>query len=740
MSERHTFFRLITVRPHLSNRLWWILLLPLTIPVLLPLVQSGFFVSDDGLFHIYRIAALANAWSRGVLHPRLFPDFGFGYGQAILNFYSPLSYWPGAATSLLGNDPVVATKMVIATGFILAAMAMYGYVRRLWGPWAALLAAVAYTYFPYHIADVYVRGAIPEHFAFIFPPLILWAYTSAMKDRRPASGFLWGTLAWVGLVLTHNLTALLMAPVTIAYLLVMAFITTRWQRLWAALGSLILAVAMSAAYWLPVLVESSTVGLALGPSTGYENHMLALGKLIGRSLLYIYRDENGFALVYPVSWLTAALLLCVVGLIAVRWRQRRLPSESPILIFHTILSLLSLFMITSLSLMLWYPLTPVLGHLQYPWRFLLLTAIGSSVAVGGLVILLPKIRPVILLAGVTVISMLVFLTGMPFDVLDISPTEARTPQRMWDEDAAAGQVGATWTGEFLPLTVTEQRWALGRRREGAVDGNAISTPNIQLEEVGYGSLTARIKSAVPLNLSLHQFAQPGWNVLVDGQPIRVSPSGEMGLLSAAIPAGTHMVELTYGRSPARIAGGILSVLAAVSWIILAWRYGKSRGWLRVAAIGLLIITIVLVLNNLGVGRQTQSPQPSQTQFDDVALLIGSETGPVAGESDLEISLYWFALREMATDYKAFIHIVDGAGQVIAQHDSHPVGGYTPTSRWQPGEIILDRHVVSLPFDLPPGEYKLKAGLYELQESAFRNLSTTPPTPDNRVDLGSLTLP
>ena len=74
-----------------SPRTGLLLALLLTLPALLPLLRAGFFASDDGLFHVYRMAALAEAWQQGVLWPRIFPDFGFGYGQAVLNFYAPLS-------------------------------------------------------------------------------------------------------------------------------------------------------------------------------------------------------------------------------------------------------------------------------------------------------------------------------------------------------------------------------------------------------------------------------------------------------------------------------------------------------------------------------------------------------------------------------------------------------------------------------------------------------------------------
>ena len=85
-----------------------------------------------------------------------------------------------------------------------------------------------------------------------------------------------------------------------------------------------------------------------------------------------------------------------------------------------------------------------------------------------------------------------------------------------------------------------------------------------------------------------------------------------------------------------------------------------------------------------------------------------------------MTLYWLALRETGQDYKAFVHLLGPDGSVIAQHDGDPVGGYTPTTRWRPGEIIVDRHVLPLPEGLPAGEYGLRAGLYQVDP--LRNLT------------------
>ncbi len=726
----------------------------LLLPALGPLLRPGFFVSDDGRFHVYRMAALARAWEQGVLHPRLFPEFGFGYGQAVLNFYSPLSYWPGALTALLTGDPVLGAKLTIGLGFLLAGLAIFLYVRALWGALPGLLAGVIYTYLPYHLADAYTRGAIPEHFAFLFPPWILWAYTRAFREERPRASWLWGALAWAGLVLTHNLTALLMMPVTLAYLLLLAVWTGRWRRLLAGAGSLLLAVGLSAGYWLPVLAESRAVGVgAAGPSQGYQDHLLTLGQLLARSLLYPYRDATGLALVYPLSGLTLALLVLGLllflgkGWLGRRWlakngRGRLLPN-APILGFHLALALLALAMTTTLSLPLWRPLTPLLGYLQYPWRFLGLVALAAAVTGAALPRLLPRIPGWAWLAGMTLAFLLVSLPGLPVQPLELPAQEAWSPERMWREDAEAGQVGATWTGEFLPVTVPEQRWALGRPRAGAEDGPPLQPrPQVTLTRVGYAAWSLELAREQPWVLRLHQFAQPGWNGLVDGLPAPVYPSGELGLVSVDAPAGTHQVELRFGATGARRLGAVLALLAALCWIGLAWRWSGSGSdrLLPGAALLLGLLTLALALNGLGLGRRYRTPRPIQAQLEDVALLVGAESRLARGGDVLEVTLYWLALRETARDYKAFVHLLGADGQVVAQHDGHPVGGFTPTSRWRPGELLVDTHRIPLPAGWTPQGQSLRAGLYELQEGTFRNLATRPPTPDNRVELGPALLP
>lgn len=105
----------------------------------------------------------------------------------------------------------------------------------------------------------------------------------------------------------------------------------------------------------------------------------------------------------------------------------------------------------------------------------------------------------------------------------------------------------------------------------------------------------------------------------------------------------------------------------------------------------------------------------EVRFGDVIALTGfnlAEGGSATGGT-LRLALAWRALRQIERDFTAFVHLVDGDGKLWAQVDSQPLGGTHPTSRWQPGETVIDRVALPIAADMPPGEYLLQAGWYDL---------------------------
>lgn len=99
----------------------------------------------------------------------------------------------------------------------------------------------------------------------------------------------------------------------------------------------------------------------------------------------------------------------------------------------------------------------------------------------------------------------------------------------------------------------------------------------------------------------------------------------------------------------------------------------------------------------------------------LVALDGYRLDPPALEpgKPLAVSILWRALRPMDQSYTVFVHLLDAAGGKAAQHDGLPFAGIYPTDRWAAGELVRDVHTLQLPPSLPPGKYRLVAGLYLL---------------------------
>ncbi len=78
---------------------------------------------------------------------------------------------------------------------------------------------------------------------------------------------------------------------------------------------------------------------------------------------------------------------------------------------------------------------------------------------------------------------------------------------------------------------------------------------------------------------------------------------------------------------------------------------------------------------------------------------------------IPLTLAWRAETARGEPLKVFVHVLDVAGQLVAQYDGEPRDGLFPTSLWEAGTRLDDNYGVWLPTDLPPGAYALNIGLY-----------------------------
>jgi hypothetical protein len=116
------------------------------------------------------------------------------------------------------------------------------------------------------------------------------------------------------------------------------------------------------------------------------------------------------------------------------------------------------------------------------------------------------------------------------------------------------------------------------------------------------------------------------------------------------------------------------------------------------------------LQLLGYELRPGDPRPR------LSPLEGADERELPSGGPAQINLYWRALAPMEVDYTLFVHVYDGAGARVAQRDLPLRHEDYPTSRWRPGELVIDRADMPLPA-LPPGDYRLELGLYDAATGA-----------------------
>jgi hypothetical protein len=79
---------------------------------------------------------------------------------------------------------------------------------------------------------------------------------------------------------------------------------------------------------------------------------------------------------------------------------------------------------------------------------------------------------------------------------------------------------------------------------------------------------------------------------------------------------------------------------------------------------------------------------------------------------LIVAFYWQATEPVDKSYNVFVHVFDSQGGLQGQRDSPPVSGRYPTFLWQPGQVVVDNHLITLPSNAPTGAYRVAVGMYD----------------------------
>lgn len=109
------------------------------------------------------------------------------------------------------------------------------------------------------------------------------------------------------------------------------------------------------------------------------------------------------------------------------------------------------------------------------------------------------------------------------------------------------------------------------------------------------------------------------------------------------------------------------------------------------------------------------PFPQPELFSNIVAFQGVDIDALT-EHSLATRLWWTANEALPRDYSISLQLLDSEGRLVAQSDGPIVDFYSgksiQTSQLEPGRIYIDSRAITLPVNLPNGEYELVLVMYQ----------------------------
>jgi hypothetical protein len=323
---------------------------------------------------------------------------------------------------------------------------------------------------------------------------------------------------------------------------------------------MILGLGLSGAYLVPALTLQQHVNMqVLWQGWGHYRQYLYDRDLVLASAGHI------FHLLLLMTLLGSIVLAALLWRLATSGPAGRAGTERAdrrLAHFWMLVVLASAFLMTRASDPVWQ-LLPPLQRIQFPWRLATLITVAlaalAAYAAASLKPVMALGRRSLVLAGVCIVSLWLMVTARNgLEILRQTPNPELNPRA---QDA--------W--EYKPRWVQGHDFQLAVRDARDPDGHVhkarLGTEG-EINVVHWRPRDIKLQVDSPRDsvLTVYQFFFPGWKALMDGKtPLQVQPSQPDGLVTVALPAGSHTVELRLRMTPNERNGWLLTCVSALIW-------------------------------------------------------------------------------------------------------------------------------------------------------------------------------
>lgn len=542
-----------------------LIILLLAVPSFAVLLGKGFYEPHD-LHHIADIYQMFRGFESGQLPPRLGPDFSYGYGYPLFNYYYVFPFYLGALFFYLFGSLTLSFKLIMILGILASVVGMYLLLREYVGKLPALVGSILYLYTPYRAVQVYVRGAVGEVLVVALLPFVALSLLKVINKPNVKS-IVFSTIITSILILSHNYLSF-MSFALIVLLVVPKIISSNSikRSVLSIVAVLLLSMAVTSFWWAPALIEKGLVGsvtpfpmidhfpfikqLVL-PSWGYGSSVWGPG------------DEISFQIGLVNLFVTLLLIAYIIHSIK---KSNKLKPE--IFIVFALFTILLIFMNVR-ALPLW-KLVPFYNLIQFPWRLLMFTTLITSMIAAFLIESMNE-KYKYILSGLIVIVSMVLTMGYfkPSKIVDRNDNHYLN--RFFADRTVEGKSKepsseyVNYSEDYLLLS----RWTSQRPDFKPEHKIEVSEGSIKhIKEMSATNWEGEVSSEIDTVVTFNSYYFPGWVAEVNGEKNEIIIGEPHGQIQVRVPPGVHKVRFYWTETPLRKAFDVLSLVAMVGIIVL----------------------------------------------------------------------------------------------------------------------------------------------------------------------------
>ncbi len=523
--------------------------------------HQGKHITFDGHVHMTTMAQFASALKDGEFPVTWANNFA-NYGLPLPIFAHQLPAYLGALFILLGFSVLGAYNLTLFLAVLLSSLFFYVFARKYAKANIALVATILMNIVPYRIANIYIRGGLPEILASVFYPLILLSIYQFNKKKKKIALVLIALAVFL-LAITHPMMLLIFAiPLTIYFLATLE--KKQWQKkILLALSAVVLGVFSAAYYLIPLNVEIRYFYQGAVESQINSEQFLNLTNFLSSDWYYFYAHPgprgNFIKFGLPeVLIVFLSLIFLFKKLIEKKEKKWKIFfSKNYFFLSQLLIALIAIFLMISVSKVL-YSLIPGFASLQYPWRFLVLIQFSVPLL---FLYLVKKIRflqkPFILLFIVAL--MLMYRVPQLY-----GKNYAFLPEEKFyfnQSNLHSQNLNTVWSAK-------SESYPVKTKQAEIIEGQG----TLEIIELKNASRKYRVLAETDLRLLDYTFYFPGWQVLANGEAliIQFQDPEYRGLITYRLSPGEYELELVYLSSTVRLIAQIVSISAFLASIFASY--------------------------------------------------------------------------------------------------------------------------------------------------------------------------